>query len=72
MELDAKTIHHLWDTIREYVPANKREELITSILEILVDNDVDIDDKEDLYGTDDDMDAALEEVFDDIDFDDDY
>lgn len=64
MELDAKTIADLWSTMKEYVPANKREELALNFLTVLVDNDVEIEDREDLRGVDDDLDTAMDELFD--------
>jgi hypothetical protein len=64
MEIDAKTVADLWETIKEYVPANKREELALAFLEVFVDNDIEIEDIEDLHGVDDNLDTALEEVFD--------
>jgi len=72
MQIDAKTVAELWETIKDYVNANKREELITAILQLLVDNDVEIEDLEELKDVDDDLDSALEEVFDDFDNDDDF
>jgi glycine cleavage system regulatory protein len=72
MQIDAKTVAELWETIKDYVNANKREELITAILQLLVDNDVEIEDLEELKDVDDDLDSALEEVFDDFDLDDDF
>jgi hypothetical protein len=63
MEIDAKTVADLWETIKEYVPANKREELALSFLEVFVNNDVDIEHMEDLNGVDDNLDTALAEVF---------
>jgi glycine cleavage system regulatory protein len=68
MEIDAKTVADLWETIKEYVPANKREELALAFLEVFVDHDIEIEDMEDLHGVDDNLDTALEEMFDqDID-----
>jgi glycine cleavage system regulatory protein len=72
MQIDAKTVAELWETIKDYVNANKREELITAILQLLVDNDVEIEDLEELKDVDDDLDSALEEVFDDFDLDEDF
>jgi hypothetical protein len=63
MEIDAKTVADLWETVKEYVPANKREELALSFLEVFVNNDVDIEHMEDLNGIDDNLDTALTEVF---------
>jgi hypothetical protein len=63
MEIDAKTVADLWETVKEYVPANKREELALSFLEVFVNNDVDIEHMEDLNGVDDNLDTALTEVF---------
>jgi hypothetical protein len=63
MEIDAKTVADLWETVKEYVPANKREELALSFLEVFVNNDVDIEHMEDLNGVDDNLDTALAEVF---------
>lgn len=72
MTLDAKTVAELWDAIRDFAPAAKREEMAVAMLQSLVDNDVEIEDLEDLRDTSDDLDAALEQVFDDLDLDDDY
>lgn len=72
MQIDAKTVAALWETIKDYVNSNKREEVVTAMLQVLVDNDVEIEDLEELKDVDDDLDAALEEVFDDFDSDDDY
>ena len=72
MHIDAKTVAELWETIKDYVNANKREEVITAMLQILVDNEVEIEDLEELKDVDDDLDSALEEVFDDFDHDDEY
>lgn len=63
MEIDAKTVADLWETVKEYVPANKREELALSFLQVFMDNDVEIEDMEDLHGVDDNLDTALAEVF---------
>ena len=71
MHIDAKTVAELWETIKDYVNANKREEVITAMLQVLVDNEVDIEDIEELKDVDDDLDAALDAVFDDLD-DDEY
>ena len=72
MEIDAKTVMNLWECVKEYVNANKREELAVSFLTVLVDNDVEITDLEELHGVDDDLDSALEEVFEDEFDEDDY
>ena len=56
MEIDAKIVAELWETVKEYVPANKREELAVNFLSVFVDNDVEIEDQEDLRGVDDDLD----------------
>jgi hypothetical protein len=72
MNVDAKTVAELWDAIKDYAPAAKREEMATAFLQTLVDNEVEIDDLEDLKDVDDDLDSALEEVFDDLDLEDDY
>jgi hypothetical protein len=65
MEIDAKTVADLWETIKEYVPAAKREELAVAFLTVFQDNDVDIEDIEELKDVDDDLDSALSELFDD-------
>lgn len=67
MHIDAKTVADMWENIRDYLPANKREEVITAMLQTLVDNEVDIEDLEELQHVDDDLDAALAEVFEDLD-----
>lgn len=72
MEIDAKTVADLWETVKEYVPANKREELALAFLTVLVDNDVDIEDYEDLKDVDDDLENAINELFDDGYEDEDY
>lgn len=72
MNLDAKTVAELWDAIRDFAPAAKREEMATSLLQALVDNEVEIEDLEDLRDVDDDLDSALEQVFEDLDMDEDY
>ncbi len=72
MEIDAKTVSDLWETVREYVAANKREELALAFLNVFVDNDVEIEDLEDLRDIDDDLDAALQEVYEDELDDEDY
>lgn len=72
MNLDAKTVADLWDAIRDFAPAAKREEMAIAFLQTLVDNEVEIEDYEDLRDVDDDLDSALEEVFEDLDMDDDY
>lgn len=71
MELDAKTVADLWETVKEYVPVNKREELALAFITVLVDNDVEISDYEDLKDVDDDLESAIDELFDD-DYEDDY
>lgn len=71
MELDAKTVLDLWECVKEFVPANKREELAISFLTVFVDNDVEIEDLEDLKGADHDLDNALDDVYED-EFEDDY
>jgi hypothetical protein len=63
MEIEAELVAELWNTIRDYVPVNKRKDLITSILEILVDNEVEINDLDEIKNVDDDLDEAIEEVF---------
>lgn len=72
MEIDAKTVSDLWETIREYVTANKREELALAFLTVFVDNDVEIEDLEDLRDIDDDLDTAIQELFEDELDDEDY
>lgn len=72
MTLDAKTVAELWDAIKDYTPANKREEMAVSMLQTLVDNEVEIEDLEDLRDVDHDLDSALEQVFEDVDLDEDY
>ena len=71
MELDAKFVAELWETIKDFVPANKREELVTSMLELMVEHDIEILDMDELHGVDDDLDAAMEAVFEDLDLEDD-
>jgi hypothetical protein len=72
MELDAKTVADLWETVKEYVPANKREELALAFLGVLIDNDVVIEDMEDLKDVDDDLDNAISELLDEGYDDEDY
>lgn len=72
MTLDAKTVAELWDSIKDYTPANKREEMAVAMLQTLVDNEVEIEDLEDLRDVDHDLDSALEQVFEDLDMDEDY
>lgn len=71
MEIDAKTVAELWEAVKEYVPANKRDELAVAFLEVFVNNDVEITDLDDLHGVDDSLDDAMEEVL-DHDADEDY
>jgi hypothetical protein len=72
MEIDAKTVSEIWESIRDHIPAKAREDVITGILEILEENDVEIEGLDELKGVDDDMDKALDQVFGDVDADDDY
>ena len=72
MEIDAKTVSEIWESIRDHIPAKAREDVIVGILEILVENDVEIEGLDELKGVDDDMDQALDQVFGDVDADDDY
>ena len=72
MEIDVKTGAELWETVKEYVPANKREELAVNFLSVFVDNDVEIEDQEDLRGVDDDLDQAMDELFEAEASDEDY
>ena len=72
MNLDAKTVSELWDAIRDFAPAAKREDMAVAMLQTLVDNDVEIEDVEELQDLYDELDAALEQVFDDLDLDEDY
>lgn len=65
MEIDAKTVMDLWESIKEFVNANKREECAHAFLSVFVDNDVEIEDIEELHGVDDDLDTALEELYED-------
>jgi hypothetical protein len=67
MEIDAKTVADLWETVKEYVPVPKREELVLAMLNVFVDNDVEIEDLDELRGVDDYLDDALSEVFGDED-----
>jgi hypothetical protein len=63
MEIDAKTVADLWEAVKDFVPANKREELAHSFLSVFVDNDFEIEDVEDLHGIDDALDTALDELY---------
>lgn len=72
MQIDAKTVAELWDAIRDYAPAAKREEMAINFLQTFVDNEVEILDLEELQDVDHDLDTALEEVFEDLDLDEDY
>lgn len=72
MEIDAKTVMDLWESVKEFVTANKREECAHAFLSVFVDNDVEIEDLEELHGVDDDLDTALEELFEDEFEDEDY
>ena len=72
MEIDAKTVMDLWESVKDFVPANKREECAHSFLSVFVDNDIEIEDVEELHGVDDDLDTALEELFEDEFDEDDY
>jgi hypothetical protein len=65
MEIDAKTVMDLWESVKEFVAVNKREECAHALLSVFVDNDVEIEDVEELHGVDDDLDTALEELFED-------
>jgi hypothetical protein len=69
MHIDAKTVAEMWESIRDLIPANKREEAVNNLLQTLVDNEVEIEDLEELHHIDDDMDAALSEIFEDLDLD---
>jgi hypothetical protein len=71
MELDAKFVAELWETIKDFVPANKREELATLMLELMVEHDIEILDLDELHGVDDDLDVAMEAVFEDLDLEED-
>lgn len=72
MEIDSEVIAELWNCVRDYVPANRRNELITAMLEVFLDNEIDINDLDDIKGVDDDLDEAIEEVFGDVDTDEEY
>lgn len=67
MELDAKTVVDLWESIKDHLPIKSRAEVILNILEVLQDNDVEISDHEELKGVDDDLDEAYQEVYGDLD-----
>jgi hypothetical protein len=69
MEIHAATVVEIWEAVRDLIPAKQRGGAILSILEILVESDVEIDDMEELKGVDDDMDDAIVEVFGDDDED---
>jgi hypothetical protein len=62
MEIEAKLIADIWETIKEFVVANKREELATAFLNVFVDNDVEILEIEELRDIDDDLDSALDVI----------
>jgi hypothetical protein len=64
MEIKAKTVADLWEAVKNFAPVNKREEMAHSFLSVFVDNDFEIEDIEDLQGIDDDLDLAIEELFD--------
>lgn len=72
MEISAGIIAEIWETIKDYIASNKREEVITGILETLVDNEVEIDDVEELRDIDDDLDSAIASVFGDEEVEEDY
>ena len=65
MEIDAKTVMDLWESVKDFVPANKREECANSFLSVFVDNDIEIEDVGELHGVDHDLDTALEELYED-------
>jgi hypothetical protein len=63
MEVDSKFVAELWETVKDFVPLAKREDVATSFLEVFLDHDVEIEDLDLLKGADDSLDAALDELY---------
>jgi len=63
MEVDSKLVAELWETVKDLIPAAKREDVALSFLEVFQDHDVEIEDLDELRGADDDLDAAIDELY---------
>ena len=63
MEISSEVFAELWNTVRDYVSAGKRGELVLSMLEVFADNEVEITDIDEIREIDDDLDDAIQEVF---------
>ena len=69
MEVDSKLVAELWEKVKDFVPAGKREDVAISFLEVFHEHDVEIADLDELRGADEDLDAALDAVYGDDDSD---
>ena len=72
MEINAKLIAELWETVKDLIPASKRDDVALEFLSVFEENDVEIHELDSLRGADDSLDAALDELYGDVDVDDDY
>ena len=72
MEIDAKIIAELWETVKDLIPAGKRDDVALEFIGVFEENDVEIHDLDSLRGADDSLDSALDELYGDVDIDDDY
>jgi hypothetical protein len=72
MEIDAKLIAELWETVKDLIPASKRDDVALEFMSVFEDNDVEIHDMDALRGADDSLDSALDELYGDVDLDEDY
>lgn len=71
MEIDAKLIAELWETVKDLIPAGKRDDVALEFISVFEENDVEIHDLDALRGADDSLDSALDELYGDVDVDDD-
>jgi hypothetical protein len=72
MEIDAKIIAELWETVKDLIPAGKRDDVALEFISVFEDNDVEIQDLDALRGADDSLDSAIDELYGDVDVDEDY
>lgn len=70
MELDL--VQESWQELRRYINTMDRSDAAESLVSVLVENGVSIEDIEETFGTDADVRAALSPYLDDDDSEEDY
>jgi hypothetical protein len=68
--MEEQDIMNIWDIFLEFIPEKNREAVADRYITYLVNNDTEVEVLESILGNDEYLDAAIEEISDEDDYDD--